>query len=295
MFCSCIRLLLMEWRQLPYFLWGEIHAEDHHKVDWKKCIICQENTFPIKTFPLSKGTSVGISKVVDYGEVIKECNDASYKQCSRVVTCLRERGSRDVFWHRQCYSDFTNKEHIQRLKNRALIAKLDEAIPEPPTSATRRSSLDPVDWKKCIFCQTDLKTVALNQVQTFETSDKILKNAKFDKEVSCRLAGISDLIAAEWKYHFKCYARFLRNTQKIPQDDQATLDGCLRLASSKSDLGNSLQKNFNQSQPPISHHKTCTIIDGMAVVQSLGNTTGAKSFGEWSDNFTAFVVSHAQE
>ena len=72
----------------------------------------------------------------------------------------------------------------------------------------------------------------------------------------------------------------------------ATLDGCLRLASSKSDLGNILQKNVNQSRLPISHHKTCTIIDGMAAVQSLGNTTGTKSFGEWSDNFTAFVVFH---
>ena len=30
----------------------------------------------------------------------------------------------------------------------------------------------------------------------------------------------------------------------------ATLDGCLRLASTKSDLGNILQKNVNQSQPP---------------------------------------------
>ena len=77
-----------------------------------------------------------------------------------------------------------------------------------------------MDWKKRIFCQTDLKTVALNQVQTFETSDKILKNASFDKEVSCRLAGVSDLIAAEGKFHLKCYARFLRNAQKIPQDDQ---------------------------------------------------------------------------
>ena len=61
---------------------GEIHAEDHHKVDWKKCIICQENRFPIKKFPLSKGTSVGISKVVDCGEIRKEFNDASYKQWS---------------------------------------------------------------------------------------------------------------------------------------------------------------------------------------------------------------------
>ena len=49
---------------------------------------------------------------------------------------------------------------------------------------------------------------------------------------------------------------------------------------------------MTQSQSPISHHQTCTIIDGMAAVQSLRNTTGAKSFGEWSDNFTAFVVSH---
>ncbi|PFX25959.1 uncharacterized protein LOC111329635 [Stylophora pistillata] len=30
----------------------------------------------------------------------------------------------------------------------------------------------------------------------------------------------------------------------------------------------------------------------MATVQSLGYTTGAKTFGEWSTNFTAFVVSH---
>ena len=30
----------------------------------------------------------------------------------------------------------------------------------------------------------------------------------------------------------------------------ATLDGCLRLASSNTDLGNILQKNVNQSQPP---------------------------------------------
>ena len=51
--------------------------------------------------------------MVDCGEIRKKCNDASYKQCSRVVTCLKERESRDVFWHRQCYSEFTKKEHIQ--------------------------------------------------------------------------------------------------------------------------------------------------------------------------------------
>ena len=199
---------------------GDIHVVASKEVDWKKGIICQENKFPAKKFPLSKGTSVGISKVVQSGEVRSQWNDSSYKLCSSVVSCLKEKGSQDVYWHRQCYSDFTNKEHIQRLQNRASIANSDEAIPEPLTAALRRSSLDPVDWKKCVFCQTDLKKVALNCVQTMETSDKILKNAIFDKEMSCRLAGISDLIAEDCKYHLKCYTRFLRNTQKIPRDNQ---------------------------------------------------------------------------
>ena len=86
------------------------------------------------------------------------------------------RKSRRILTQAVCYSDFTNEEHIQRLTNRALVTKLDEAIPEPPASATRRSSLDPVDWKKSIFCRTDLKTVASNQIQTFET--RILKNGE---------------------------------------------------------------------------------------------------------------------
>ena len=56
----------------------------------------------------------------------------------------------------------------------------------------------------------------------------------------------------------------------------ATIDGCLRLASSKSDLGNIFQKNVNRNQPP---EDVYSIIDGMAAVQSLGNTTGASQSG----------------
>ena len=33
----------------------------------------------------------------------------------------------------------------------------------------------------------------------------------------------------------------------------------------------------------------------MAAVQSLGNSAGAKTFGEWCDNFTKFVTSHFTE
>ena len=43
---------------------------------------------------------------------------------------------------------------------------------------------------------------------------------------------------------------------------------------------------------PISRSQTCTIIDGMAAVQSLANSSGAKIFGEWSDRFLHHVTSH---
>ena len=62
-----------------------------------------------------------------------------------------------------------------------------------------------------------MKKVALNQVQTFQTSQKILLNVASDRELSCGLAGVSDLIAAEGKYHLKCYTRFLRNTERNEQ------------------------------------------------------------------------------
>ena len=71
----------------------------------------------------------------------------------------------------------------------------------------------------------------------------------------------------------------------------ATLDGSLREAG-KSDLGTILQGNVCKSQMPISRSKTCTIIDGMAAVQSLANSSGAKPFGEWSDRFLRHFTSY---
>lgn len=71
----------------------------------------------------------------------------------------------------------------------------------------------------------------------------------------------------------------------------ATSDGKLRYASSKADLSNILQNNESQSQVPSNLDKTCTIIDAMAAVQSLANRSGAKTFGEWCDNFLKYIVS----
>lgn len=67
-----------------------------------------------------------------------------------------------------------------------------------------------------MFCQTDESKLTLNNVQTLQTSNKILGIAAsgIDEEISCKLGGVHDLVAAEGKYHLKCYAIFLRKAKK---------------------------------------------------------------------------------
>ena len=124
---------------------------------------------------------------------------------------------KQILWHRSCYGNFTNKEHIQRLQRRATAkqaqdnevneAQLDQDQHQP---SVRRSLIDRIDWSKCMVCQENVKGLKLNQVQTFETSQKILEKAALDPVMSYRLAGTNDLIADEGKYHLKCYAKFQR-------------------------------------------------------------------------------------
>ena len=68
----------------------------------------------------------------------------------------------------------------------------------------------------------------------------------------------------------------------------ATADSRLRLPQNKSDFSKILQKGLPQNAVPLPN-PTCTIVDGMAMVQVLGNRMGAKTLGEWSDSFTEHV------
>ena len=77
-----------------------------------------------------------------------------------------------------------------------------------------------------MFCQTDDSKLTLNNVQTLQTSNKILGIAAsgIDEEISCKLGGVHDLVAAEGKYHLKCYASFLRKAKKHSTISQESND-----------------------------------------------------------------------
>ena len=67
-----------------------------------------------------------------------------------------------------------------------------------------------------MFCQdaeTPKKQI-LCSVTTFKMSQRILEGAKCDHGLSLRVAGVSDLIAAEGKYHPNCYKKFQRTVSR---------------------------------------------------------------------------------
>ena len=61
-----------------------------------------------------------------------------------------------------------------------------------------------------MFCQ-EKEGKNLQNVITMALSDKILSMAKGDVVMHVRLANVSDLVAAEGKYHLQCWVRFQRN------------------------------------------------------------------------------------
>ena len=67
-----------------------------------------------------------------------------------------------------------------------------------------------VNWEQCIFCQAEKKECT-HQVLSFDRNDCIVKLASVDFELSVRISGITDLIAAEAKYHSSC----LRQCQRL--------------------------------------------------------------------------------
>ena len=116
---------------------------------------------------------------------------------------------KEVSWHRGCYSSFTNQGHILCLQKRTS----DDSEGYTKQPATPRRSLEaPIDWSKCIQ-----ESHGFNKVPTMEMSAKIIQKATCHPVMNSRRDGVTDLIAAEGKYHLKCYTKFQRSVE-ITQD-----------------------------------------------------------------------------
>ncbi len=71
----------------------------------------------------------------------------------------------------------------------------------------------------CIFCQNDTPEKTC-MIATMEVSQKIIACAQNDHVIRCRLDGYSDLVAADARYHLKCYVKFFRKSQSRKPDEE---------------------------------------------------------------------------
>ena len=113
----------------------------------------------------------------------------------------------NVCWHSNCYSSFTSKTHIDRLK----MIHTEPCTSQNTSIETKklRSTEKHIHWDKCMFCQERCNE-QLHSVQSFNTSKKIIDATRYDHKLSLAFAGICDLIASEghvleleevWKYY----------------------------------------------------------------------------------------------
>jgi hypothetical protein len=57
---------------------------------------------------------------------------------------------------------------------------------------------------------------------TFKMSENVIQNAQYNFKVRVRLSGVSDLIAAEAKYHLPCLSAFNRYAEKAKREVKET-------------------------------------------------------------------------
>jgi len=140
---------------------------------WSKCILCQDDSS-------QRGVLVLKPNVESFGRLIEtiqeRCNiqDSDYVQINKRLDgasaeLLQER---NAVWHRTCYSNLTNKDHIhwarvrydQALSSGSHIdkgpgrkRKKSNVSVESSGSSTpfTRSSTEPYNKDLCFFCQSD--------------------------------------------------------------------------------------------------------------------------------------------
>ena len=123
-------------------------------IHWHSCFIC-------------KGSSESVSKPTDVGlELFKDCvaqrqkyHDLEYLSAVDRVRSVDFENEKDhVVWHRTCYSQFTHANHIKRLQKRyekevEVSCSEDNSCEGSSSRPSSRSSVSPISWEKCTFCQ----------------------------------------------------------------------------------------------------------------------------------------------
>ena len=186
--------------------------------DLNFCILCQTEGGPLRST-----STYATETLLRALETRKKSRDIKNRSITdRLDSVFSSETNPALVWHKNCYAQFTDKNKLMRLQHQG---QAQDSIPTCSSDSgqtqglgVRRSSVNLVDWTLCIFCQDAESKEKLSLVMTFNTSSTILEASGLDHKLGLRLAGTSDLIAAEAKYHLSCYSSFKRKTAKVKDD-----------------------------------------------------------------------------
>ena len=188
-------------------------------IDFSLCIFCQNSKTRGDVFDASVQ---GFETLRQANRLRRNMHDSkNIDIIDRLDNLFASDQTEQVLWHKSCYSTFTDKNKLERLRNKQNVVPqrdmTDVSTSSNPTGITLRKDVKPVDWKLCIFCQSVETKTHLRSVMTKKMSEEIINSAYLDHNIGIRLAGVIDLIAAEAKYHLMCFSSFTRTTTKVRQ------------------------------------------------------------------------------
>ncbi len=185
--------------------------------DTEKCLLCQTIT-PESLSTLKEQGRVKLQASLKERSLLRDEKSQDIIDRIQAIDLHDLVQKQMIVYHRTCYCDVTNATNISRLRR-----KFEKARQSYPSSSQMSSSTDAehpflrhsvpaLNKGLCIFCQKDTsKPTCL--VMTEPVSNKILQMIQDDNIMSCRLAGISDLIAADARYHLQCYVEYCRKSK----------------------------------------------------------------------------------
>lgn len=190
------------------------------------CIICQKSSSDIK----NNASLQSLDKIKQCAEERFKYNDNKYAVVMlRNVFKLDLTGilKRGVKYHKKCYSDFTNKTNIQRLKNKSERCQVADSTGESSRSTRQTVGSTPASTD-CVLCNKQTKEV-VHCVETKNVSDKLKHIFHYteDNNLKHRLAffaGSDDsliTIALEIKYHSSCLRQCERIADRLSNSDNS--------------------------------------------------------------------------
>ena len=181
------------------------------------CLICQQKSNRALR-NASKDGKEKLFKVANERKMLHDTNNI--ERTERIIGVLKDfvddEEDVQVKYHHTCYSSFTHEKYLNKLRK---TKKSDDKMQEPQdqTKSRRCMSDHYIDWNLCMFCQegNDCQKGKMRNVCELGFSTKILNLSQRDTTMRVRLSNVSDLIAAEGKYHLQCWVEFQRKVEKL--------------------------------------------------------------------------------